>query len=258
MSQAPVAHKLHKEIEEVDVKDLKNPRSVLMLVPEKLREKMIEAIKARPQWFNLDEGELYHTLDEANQRPKPVDDILRMKFWLEYERVQAFNLDHINFAYITSGVTTRQYFQEFYLRTPSRVAWLLTPPINYAARIDEVHFQAMMSLSEIVRMPVIDSHGKRDLKLAELKLKIFQAMDIRKNGAVVQRIDQTNKNLNLNMNASEKEAKEIMSHIQGNNVEALEKRYKELVKVDRSLSHIPTREEDASLLLDMEKKSDDS
>lgn len=262
MENLPANQMQHKEVQEVEVLNLDNPKSVVSLLPEKVREKVLHAVTNHKEWFNIDEGNLHLELRSNQKRPKAVDDILRMKFWLEYDRAVSHGLTKMNLANVTAGIVSKEFFHSQYLREPSRVAWLLCPPMNYLARLNEIHYQAYCSLSEIIREPTTDDHGNFDLKLAHLKVKIFEIMDARINGPIVQlhKHDVTNKNLNLNANLTPSAERSLNLQIEEKGVEGLEKKLAQLQRENKILSHLPLAPgevEAAPQILNMQALPDD-
>lgn len=228
----------HHEIAELELLNKANPRSVINLLPENVRNRVLEVVASHSSWFNLDEGELYPRLKADCALPKPTDDILRMKFWLEYERVQAFVLPEMNIAYIVAGVCEREYFVRFYLRSPSRVAWLMCPPINYMARLDEIQNEGLRTLSELMREPHHDEFtGKLNFKMAELKIKIFALTRAKAENTQIQfgGEKQTTIQNNIQLNIK-KDSATVIEAIEGSTTEAMERRLKELEALEEKVS----------------------
>src|SRR5882724_11109154 len=192
MNQDKSIEKLHREVEAIDLMSRENPRSVVNLLPEKIREKVWEHFAAHPEYFNKPEGILRQQLKDNHKAPKKIDNVLRLKFWLEYDRVQAFGLKQLNLSVIMGGVVTKEFFHLWYFREVGHVAWLMCPPINYIACLEEAHYQNLEGLSQIANQDVVDEYGKFDHKTAELKIKLFKALDERLHGSIVQhhKVDQ--------------------------------------------------------------------
>ena len=246
MSTQVVPYKKHHEIQDVVLLDDKNPRSVLNLLPKAFAQKVRDVMKTHPDHFNLEEGELYGRLRERNTKPTGTDDILRLKFWIEYERVQSFNLEQMNLSYICSGVCEFKYFTDYWMRSPHRVAWLVCPPINYSARLDEMQNEGLRAMSEIMREPMRDSSsGKLNFKLMDMKLKIYNIVVNRKDAMEVhtaplggKQENSQNVQVNIGLNL-EKDSSKVISAIEGSNMEAMEKRLNDLRLMEARTSHLP-------------------
>ena len=244
MSTQVVPFKQHHEIQDVVLLDDQNPRSVLKLLPKAFAQKVRDVMSSHPDHFNLEEGELFQRLRERNTKPSGTDDILRLKFWIEYERVQSFQLDQMNLSYVCSGVCEFKYFTDFWMRSPHRVAWLVCPPINYSARLDEMMNEGLRAMSEIMREPIHHpTSGKPDYKMMDMKLKIFNLVAAKKEAMempVRQLDDKQSSNQNVQVNIGlnlEKDSAKVASAIQGNNVEAMEKRLNDLRLMEARISH---------------------
>jgi hypothetical protein len=176
----------HVEPVEIDTFSVDNPHSIINLLPRKVVESLLAAKEKYPQYFNKPEKELFKILKADCFVPDRTDDLLRVKFWNEYDRAQVHGTNMV-MAYVTQGVCEKTFFNEIYLFRAPRLAWLLCPPANYAAALDEMLNNAYRNLSEVVRQSVVDDYGKIDLNLAKVQLQIFKELDARKHGAHVQK-----------------------------------------------------------------------
>lgn len=189
--------------------DLENPRSPVNLCPEPMREQIITAFYHRPKLFSLDEKSLHDLLILENKKPTATDNRLRMKFWLEYDRVVSPNQTQNGYrtvspSIITSGVCSTQFFTSRYLKYPEKVAWMLTVPTTYQVLTEEALIYGLDQLRDILAM---DNYleikgGKKipNVKLLELKAKIVTMLDMRIMGGHTQRIEQKSMNLQITAN----------------------------------------------------------
>jgi hypothetical protein len=219
--------------------DLSNPRCLMNLLPVKVREKVQEALFEEGALFELDEQELYKRLKspsvgtDGKTRDGTItatDNRLRLKFWMEYDYCQGVAAKEIDMTRVYAGICTYEYFHRRYLNSPRKVAWLLCPPSSYQFKANEALEFALEQLRDILDTPHTSGMGKIDTKLAELKLKIFQTLDIRIKGAPVQRIIQANLHGNDAANAVH-QASRIMS------IEQLEKELQNLAKREKELQN---------------------
>lgn len=246
--------KRHFELEEVEVLNLNNPKSMLNLLPEKIRERVLEVTVSHPEWFNVPEGKLKSLLRSHESKPYEEDEILRSKLWIEYERTHALGLKQINMAMVTSGVCSRDAFHNWVLRSPARVAWLMCVPVNYRARLSEMLYRSQVALQRILQVDPIEN-GEVNMKLAQLQVKIFELLDLRIHGAVVQKhqIEQKTTTQNLNYNVEASSVKDVVKNVEGDNLEALKARYEALEKQRAGLYFKP--EESAREVLDVSTAS---
>lgn len=203
------------------------PRAVINLVPGALANAMLEAGKARPDLFGMDERTLWKQLRSDSKQPTATDNRLRIKFWDEYDRAQADN-SRMEVKNIFAGICVREYFYGHYLAKPEKVAWMMCAPASYEVKMEEALAFGIEQLRDILELDHVSASGRIDVKLLELKAKIVAMMDQRVKGAVVQRVE--NKNMNLNISTSDQTvAKKAMA----GTMEQIEKRLKELDSRDR-------------------------
>lgn len=197
---------------EVSVYDFNNPRSVVNLIPDRMK-KTVEKIP-----------HAYRTLDEkaarAKFRPSPAMNQLRASFWVEYNRVQAAQSGQMEMVNIYRGIVSRDYFEDVVCFSKETLAWLFLPPQSYTAVLNEALESAINQLREILDLPTVDKKGKVSTSIANLKIKVFTLLDQRVHGGVV------NKNFNVNLTGDE--AKAVALAAEGINMEALDKRIETL------------------------------
>lgn len=210
----------------VSLFEKEEPRALINLVPAVVAEAFEAGYNKRPDLFGMDERILRKKLAEHNRPPSVTENRLRMAFWQEYERAQALNLPAMQIANVVSGVCSKKFFYDQYLKQPENVAWILCIPAAYEITIQETLQFGLEKLRDMLELPFVDSTGRPNVKLMELQAKIVELVHIRAKGAVVQR--------NLNINASTQEMKKV---IESDNMEDLNKRLKELERIEqKSLS----------------------
>ncbi len=167
--------------------DEKNPRAIINLLPKATREAVMKALYNSPELFDVDEQHLFRTLREKELSPSATDNRLRLKFWFEYDYCQAYFSKEIDIARVAAGVCSYEYLTMKYLKEPYKVAWMLCPPVGYAAKVHEALEFGIEQLRDILEAPH-KVGGKIDTKLGELKLKIVMNMELRERGSVPQKI----------------------------------------------------------------------
>jgi hypothetical protein len=216
-----------------DVFQRTDERALINLVPRVVQEHFIEAQKACPELFSMDEMDLFKELRRLGKGPTPTDNRLRLSFWLEYDRAQSLQ-EKMNMAYVYAGVCLPHYFHNSYLNHPTRVAWLLCPPVEYQRTLEEGVAFGAQKMREFLALDPIDPYGKPNLKLMELQAKIFAMLDQRLKGGYTQKIE--SKTLAITGSLTEKQA---MQAITDNSMEAMERRLKELEKRERKALNMP-------------------
>ena len=186
------------EIFALDYTDLDNERSLINIVPDKLKQKLkCEKI------MNL----LEH--DEMALRkivkPSVTSNRLRSSFWIEYNLAQS-NKTMMKMENVYKGICSRQNFYVL-IDKDATVAWMLMPVADYHIALHEAHGFGVDRLREILNMPLYKheliktkdgskSKARRtstpDIRMAQLFVKVFELLDNRVKGAVVQKIHSHN------------------------------------------------------------------
>lgn len=179
----------------VSIWDHENPRSLVNIVPDKVGQAMREAVAKTPDYFSLDEDKLYKLLRRENASPGPTDNRIRLKFWMEYDYAQSQGKRVMDITRIIAGVCSWEYFYAHYLKSPSRVAWMTCMPTGYLIKAEEALEFGLEQMRDLLGQPH-EVNGRVDTKLGELKVKIYNMLDQRLRGAVVQ------KTMSLNVNTT--------------------------------------------------------
>ena len=162
-------------------------RALINLVPPALGERILKAYRNRPELFGLDEKALIKSFTDYGERgPGPLSNAIRMKFWYEYDEAQNHRR-RMKIQNIMAGICDEMAFYKTFDH-PEKVAWVLTQPVRYDAATEEMHQFALSRVRRTLEAdPFNEATGKVDTKLAEVQLKIFQMLDTRIKGAVVQK-----------------------------------------------------------------------
>lgn len=209
-------------------------RAPINLVPPALQNAFLAAHQAVPVLFGLTEFDLFKELRTQGRGITPTDNQLRLSFWLEYDRCQeesrAFNVGHVY-----SGICTKSFFYGTYLRYPDKVAWLLTPPVEYEVKLREAHDFGLSKMREILDQDAISNRAKPDTKLLDLQLKIFTMLDQRLKGGYTQR--QEVKSLQITASAAD-----VKAATTEETMRLLNARLKELDSRERIAQRLPMAE----------------
>lgn len=217
--------------EETDliILDRSNPMSVLGLLPTVAADSIEACVKEIPKIFEMDETELYAFMRSNQRTPTPTDNRLRLSFWIEYNRSLEKRNTNGNFSMkvenIYAGICSKEYFYKRYLLNAWKVSWLLIPPTDYSVKMEEAldfgidQMRAVLSLDH-------EPFGRTDYKLITLKKEIVKMLELRVKGAVVQRVDSRN----INIDATPKQARKLMETM---TTEEIEERIKQIEKRDK-------------------------
>lgn len=195
---------------EIVLAEKENPRALTNMLPPVFARWIEEHLHTSPELFDKDEQTLYkYLLKEIGKQPTATDNRLRLKFWFEFDRAMSQGLDKMLVVNIIAGVCSKELFYDKYLKSPSKVAWLLCPPTGYIIKAEEALEFGLEQLRDILDQPHVVA-GKFDARLADLKIKIVAMLDTRVKGAPVQR------SVNVNLGSSSAAAKQIVAGTQTN------------------------------------------
>lgn len=179
--------------------DTSNPKSIVNLVPQFIKQHLSSI-----NFFD-DEKTTEELLEEElgpdAENPKRIYfNRCHIQFWDEYDLAcredRTMSLDNV--LYRLGNVT---FFKTTIVERPKMLAALLKPPVQYELNLKELHALGLTAMRRALTCNPI-TNGQPNVKLIEAQTKITQILDMRIKGAVVQRIEQ--KNLNVNVDAGRK------------------------------------------------------
>lgn len=162
-------------------------------------------------------------------RPNVTDNQLRTSFWLEYNNVQHNFLPRMIIGNILRGICSDTFFYNQYISNQERLAFLVTPPVFYMARLEHLMKLATERMEEILEASPMDKEGKIDTKVSNLQMKIYMMLDMRARGSYTQRLEVNGRSVNLDVKAS---TKEIVQLTENMNMEEIEKRLEKLKRLE--------------------------
>lgn len=205
------SHKIPMVPEDACVFDEENPYSLQNLATPEVRA----AIEALPiKFYKYSE---FRLREHAN--PCPEIARLRISFWDEYLRA-ADEKRKMNMRSVTAGVCSMRYFYETVLKNENWVGYITIPPIDYQLALRELLELSWERLREVLLMPLKEKVNikktstdpdtgkqittfevveKPNTSLISEIRQITNMLDLRIKGAVVQRMQIEQKNLNMNM-----------------------------------------------------------
>ena len=68
---------------------------------------------------------------------------------------------------VIAGICTYEYFHRRYMKTPSKVAWLLCPPTGYVVKTNEALEFGLEQLQDILDQPMSSPVEKWTQKLGD-------------------------------------------------------------------------------------------
>lgn len=222
---------------DVDLWERTQPRSVINLVPPAVQAHLLEASISRPELFLMNERDLWNYFKSEMMLPSATDNQIRLKFWLEYDSAQA-NMKFMEMSSVYAGICSRQYFYGTFLARAEKVAWMLQPPVDYVTKLEEGLDFGLSQLRDILEHSHVMSNGRVDSRLGELKAKIVAMFDLRLKGAVTQKVE--HKNMNLNISTSDRA---VAQRALGMTMEELERKEKELQRRERRALNLPIEDE---------------
>jgi hypothetical protein len=220
-----------------DLFERENPRSLINIAPE-VFQAGLEHSSVR-LYLRKDEKSL-----EKIVKPTPTLNRLRQRFWIEYDLAQDQKRS-MQAENIWMGICSLDLF----LSTVEKYkyqAWILMPLPRYDDVIEEALHAGLNRVREIFEFPLYEKKAVKrngveqiitvpNYKAADLMLKTVKMLDDRARGGVVQKIEQTNKNLHLHKNADrsvtsvenendliEAEIRRLENKISGNKAKVIE------------------------------------
>lgn len=200
----PVLTPGHNDAQYMSIYDTENPCSIINLVPDSLKEVLYEHKDRYTGYFHLNEAEVRNRV-----KPDERDERLRLNFWDEYNYATQVQ-SKVRMQQVMQGVCSVECWYQYYLKTPMKIFWMITPPKYYSQSMKYILNMGLDRMIEMMSAKVVDEQGKLDVRAAGVILKAFHLVDLRVKGAIAQKvtIDQRTMNLNADINA------EHMSRIQ--------------------------------------------
>lgn len=194
----PSRQKIDPNDPRLEFLDVNNPRSLVNIVPESMREPIRQLYANYPKLLLQSE----HTIKKT-VKPDDRDELFRMNFWEEYNRCTISNPPRVmSMIGITKEYLPHQAFIARYVRVRAKLLWLITPPRSYADTMRQLLTKSLDKLIEVVDQPILKKDGSVDHKLVDKIIKIAQMTDLRVKGAIPQTIRTDSRNLNFNVDAS--------------------------------------------------------
>jgi len=183
-----------------------------------------------PHYFEMSEEELIVEVF-GNRHPSEICHKFRLSLWKDYNRVRNTPGLQMFSRNICSGVCTSHYFKKALALHPGKLAYIALEPKEHILDVQTILNTSTPEIMRIMQLPdqINQKTGMIDVSLLALKFKIFQHMEARAHGTIVQKfkheVDQ--KNLNLNADLTPNSVPDIH---QFNSLEEIEAKIRELEK----------------------------
>ncbi len=159
--------------------DESNPRSLISLLPPLIGKQVRLLWKSDDGYLlGLSEYDLFKELRRKGRQPQAVDNMLRVKFWLEYDKCQEMGLPFMVMSNVTARLMAKEMFHKYFLTDPKRLAWMLCPSTDYKASMEEALSFGVLKMRQLFEDT--DFSGAKDLGKF---LSAFRLLDERLHGA---------------------------------------------------------------------------
>jgi len=191
-------------------------REFIDLAPEELKDKPERHIKkALTEAIGRDHFEDMHMMR-----------LLRINFWEEYDRA-AKRREIMLWPNVTHNICHMQVAKRLLVNYPMFVLWIICPLSGYLLQRKQLEYIAQERLLEILSVSPVQENGKVDSRLAKVQVEIYQNIQDRLYGGIVQKIDQKQLNVNVNGDIPETDQSiKLMSSVEeiDRRIEAIKKK----------------------------------
>lgn len=167
----------------VSIFDRSNPRSLINIVWEELRDALNAIETNNPELLDLTERQF-----EKKISPDPTVCRLRLRFWDEYARAQDRGKRMFK-EEICRNVCSGDYWVRHISKNLELIAYIIIPPAGYATTMEELLYKGLDRMREVLDLPFRDEKTNRvDTRLIAEVVKIVQILDQRVKGAIIQKV----------------------------------------------------------------------
>lgn len=147
--------------------DPQSQRSLVNLLPEEM------AVQLKRVWegehgslFQLNDNSLVAEMCRSGHAPTPLDHILRVRFWLEFNRCQDqdWQRPKMDLPLVLGRDISREKFYKFYIHDDHRLVFLLSPPVQYRQALEHALQISTARLIEFLEMVRVFDPGTRDAR----------------------------------------------------------------------------------------------
>lgn len=163
-------------------------RSAISLLPEEERFVIETHANRAPDIFKLSEKILINRMAVAGFTISATENLLRNRFWLEYDHAISGGFTLIRLSEVIRGVCSFKFFRETFLSNQYLVAYLMLPPINFKTKQEETLIFALDKMREILDLKAIGPNDQVDTKILRAQMAVYQILEKRVQGETVQKI----------------------------------------------------------------------
>lgn len=130
---------------------------------------------------------------------------IKISFWNEYDLAVTENRRMLA-KNIFEGCTTQQFYHGLISSCPAFVVWMVTrSPVHKLklAELGELSDERMLNILSVNPIYTYQDVEKVDSKLATVQVKLYEIIQNRIHGSVVERQEVHSKNFNMNLNQSQ-------------------------------------------------------
>lgn len=170
-----------KSDRQISIFDESNPASIASMLPNG---------KFKDVFLQVNEELLFMEAEELRVkiRPSALVNSLRKYFWIEYDMALKVSRK-IDLRRMYGGLCTTDHFLKMVCK-PNNVAWILTPIPSYEISVEEVLDTTFSMIRKAISSAIVlNPDGTLNLNTANFLLKVFDRMDQRKHGSIVQRLE---------------------------------------------------------------------
>jgi len=230
-NEGPIKNTTKKSVqgEALALLDTTNPHSIINKVPEL----MIEPIKSVCHNYGYDFICDPNILRVAGKIDS-LDDRVRLAFWDSYSQATLRGKQMKFSQFVNVNSIYMEDFTKRYLADPGhKLAYLLRSPQKYGAAMRSLLNRGVERLEEIMNLPFVNEKtGKVDTALIAQVLKATQLIDLRVKGAIVQKMQIQQQNLNYDVNTSLAQNESLTKELSNMSMAELEMLEKKLQKVE--------------------------
>lgn len=181
--------------------DTTNPQHFINLVPQKIKDLILQIPN---DYFALSEKKLINKAYKDGV-PEDVDMELRISFWQEYEN-KFEKSEPMNINSVCRGVCSSPHFYQNIATNPYRLLFIITEVPKVQTKIKLGYHLSLQKMLDLLKAsPKINTKtGLPDAKVMDLQLKVFQYLDQRLHGSLIQRVETKAVNVNVEAQAENK------------------------------------------------------
>ena len=129
--------------------------------------------------FKYHDSSLVAAMSRAGHPPEPLDYILRLRFWFEFNRCQDEDWNHpkMNMAYVVGRDMPREKFYKFYITDPYKLIFMLTPPVQLRQALECALQDCALKIHHTVdKLKMFEENGSVNPASVDKLLRIFDAL----------------------------------------------------------------------------------